>query len=709
MEKKSFLYSFRAVSLGCLIALTAVVSCKKDSGDNPEPTPEPEPEPEFVTRTFALTPQALASKAAVGGTAISWSDGDVVNVFDDQGTALSAKVASDSITVDLATAAATVYVAYPYSADATLSGGVFTTAFPSVQRAVDGSAATDAIVLAGSAAVTGNAVGMSCASAFLKFTVAEEDVMSVRVESLGGEKISGKAQIGQDGTVTLAADADTAVTLTGGLKNGSSYLAAIAPQTISGYKIQVTYSSGDVYEVTVTPPSETGGEGESATTATYTFEAGSVYDCGTLPGFSSASLNQALFVSVDGSGDKSGRNWGNTLSLAQFRDSLNAVANGMRFYLMAGTYALPQSDAGFSFGDFADARAVHVYGGYNPSSKGVDREKRTGTTTITGGGSYPILNVANNGRIDFDGITFTGGSTAANNSGSLVYVNGNNAAASQVTFSNCTITDNKWSSTSSSLIYVYKGIARLDRCTVSGNEGPKFDLAYTKEAGALLYVYRTLVTDNNPTNGGPHYGYIIQNGGTTFIVNSTLRNNRGTTGRKGAIQDQCGMVIANSTIVETGNGTGENGTVLRTTTSRGISFMTNSIILNTNNADGWNSLWVESGSWQSKGYNLLSKCDVKSASLTYTSSDTDVQTTTDALGLTWTSPSFVWSGSFDGFTKTTQAAVEEAIKGFAPSYNGQASGENFLTWAESRGGLAVDQVGNARDGSAIWPGSYEKH
>lgn len=70
---------------------------------------------------------------------------------------------------------------------------------------------------------------------------------------------------------------------------------------------------------------------------------------------------------------------------------------------------------------------------------------------------------------------------------------------------------------------------------------------------------------------------------------------------------------------------------------------------------------------------------------------------------------YVWDGVCDGFTKTSLASIKPLINGTT------TVGSGFLTWLESDDlkvngveALAVDIRGNARNTSAMWPGSYEQ-
>jgi hypothetical protein len=79
--------------------------------------------------------------------------------------------------------------------------------------------------------------------------------------------------------------------------------------------------------------------------------------------------------------------------------------------------------------------------------------------------------------------------------------------------------------------------------------------------------------------------------------------------------------------------------------------------------------------------------------------------TVSGLGMTWNAAGYyMWNGTVDGFTNAKLTDVENAVKG-----NNLA----FYNWLQEVGGgknpLAYDQLGNARNTSAMWPGAYEKH
>ena len=73
-----------------------------------------------------------------------------------------------------------------------------------------------------------------------------------------------------------------------------------------------------------------------------------------------------------------------------------------------------------------------------------------------------------------------------------------------------------------------------------------------------------------------------------------------------------------------------------------------------------------------------------------------------------TAKAYLWDGVCDGFTSTSLSAVKSLISGT------NSIGPDFLAWLESedlkvngKEALAVDIRGNARNTTAMWPGSYE--
>ena len=90
--------------------------------------------------------------------------------------------------------------------------------------------------------------------------------------------------------------------------------------------------------------------------------------------------------------------------------------------------------------------------------------------------------------------------------------------------------------------------------------------------------------------------------------------------------------------------------------------------------------------------------------------------TTASLGISWNTDGYYqWGGPASGFTKSTLAAVEQAVRNGCNRTAGPFSniGLEFYNWLQSlqtgRNPLAFDQAGNPRNTSAMWPGAYEKH
>lgn len=448
------------------------------------------------------------------------------------------------------------------------------------------------------------------------------------------------------------------------------------------------------------------------------------------------------FVSVEGAGDKSGLSWDNAMSMADFRAMISSdysaktaeqceAIDGKTFYFKQGSYCTTTSEKNrlkIQFPAYGKACNFTILGGYAASSAGQDltnRNPKTYETKFTG-------DLNNNGKADsgdtgifcldaycyitFDGCTFAHAAGVDTWKQKAFMLNTDVAGASVLlTLSNCKFYDLMAYKTSEAkfhggaAVWVCKNSAvRMNNCQITGCISTSRGGAIrTYDATSRVYLNNCSLYENKINDV---WGNAIQISNGNFAMNNTTVAKN--TGAGAAVCGGGNWLIVNSTIVNAHVSGNEHRDMTLRNESSGISnnaILVNSIVL----FDGEKpSIVIASGEERtltSKGYNLYGTvCTDKTISLgTFVTdpSDKDSMTIT-GLGLTWNTGYYSWNGSVSGFTGPKLSDVESVVKS-------TELGTDFYNWLQSleagKNPLALDQSGNSRSNTAMWPGAYEKH
>ena len=234
-------------------ALSLLTSCQL----HPEPAElQPEETDALVEMTFHLSDGARTSLA---GTDVLWEETDLVSVFDGKGNRRFA-VSGAGTTTDIrgrAGYAASYTLAYPYDAEATLSGSTLSMLLPEVQRPVpDGFDAAANLLCA----ITSNGTAlMKNVCGLLRFTLSGTDVCAVQFIPSGTEKICGRLTLSlSSGTPSVSAARNgmvTACPVSGTCFTPGNYYLSLVPGTLaSGFRVRISYQDGSVRERRFTAP-----------------------------------------------------------------------------------------------------------------------------------------------------------------------------------------------------------------------------------------------------------------------------------------------------------------------------------------------------------------------------------------------------------------------------------------------------------------------
>lgn len=230
--------ALRLLTLSAM-ALTALASCQKEAPESPASDSGNKQKLTFTARgEDAGSRTALASD-----NGILWNLTDNITVFS---AGIGSTYTVESLSADarsvtfsgISTLSDTYYALYPASNTASISGDIITATLPGTQVATAGSFA-DKTNLSVAKSSDSN-LYFKNVGALLAITVRNSGLTGITVESIGGEALTGTAQIAcNDGepsvTVTSAL---TQVTLSGSFEAGQTYYCTVFPGNFaSGFRI----------------------------------------------------------------------------------------------------------------------------------------------------------------------------------------------------------------------------------------------------------------------------------------------------------------------------------------------------------------------------------------------------------------------------------------------------------------------------------------
>lgn len=300
----------------------------------------------------------------------------------------------------------------------------------------------------------------------------------------------------------------------------------------------------------------------------------------------SASFATDYYVSVDGSGEKSGSSWENAIAFTEMCGKINEYENGDVFYFQGGTYYVPAKVSaisnGYSFVGASTGTPTVFSGDVNCdgvpnegdastllfiqlATKNGDDSKHFVLKNITFTGAYvnqaktSALRVDNSGRVDVQNCIF--------DKNVSVYSKDSNYGGpacllqrSTVNFTDCKFINNESIGRGGAIKLTSdgatKGYTTLNRCLVSGNKASSLGSAIFFNHGQELNIINSVITENVSGTEG-EVGAIFSIGADSnyarqiTLINSTVAGNMGgaqVLGRKDAV-----IRIANSIIV--GDGT----------------------------------------------------------------------------------------------------------------------------------------------------------
>ena len=252
------------------VAAIAAASCAKEIA--PE-TPQAGVQG-LIPMTFTAGTEDIESKVALqqDGMTLHWESTDMISVFDGAANnqfTTTGSGASAEFTGGVTATADTYYALYPYQASATYgldesaeNRPTIYAEVPAVQTAVAGSVPSNAFVAVAKSDNT-NRFKFNTICGYIKYTLNQDNVESITFSGNNNESITGKVKIyfNEDGTPNqtyVSGGMMPTVTLTGDLKNGETYYAAIRPTSFTkGMTVSILYKDGTRSHMTTeTAPAE---------------------------------------------------------------------------------------------------------------------------------------------------------------------------------------------------------------------------------------------------------------------------------------------------------------------------------------------------------------------------------------------------------------------------------------------------------------------
>ncbi len=190
-----------------LLAALALVSCAKEQNIPEEVVPQ-EPETTLQHMTFTGVTDDGLTKTTLDTSdwGIDWSTSDHIAVLagddDDTPADFQAQSAGRVTTFSGTSEAVTDYYAvFPYNAAFTTVGGKINASLPTSVAAVEGSFGANANLSVAKSTGTNNTFEFKNVGALVGVTVGQDDITGIKLEAIGGEKLSGNVTVNSDGTL----------------------------------------------------------------------------------------------------------------------------------------------------------------------------------------------------------------------------------------------------------------------------------------------------------------------------------------------------------------------------------------------------------------------------------------------------------------------------------------------------------------------------
>ena len=252
------------------------------------------------------------------------------------------------------------------------------------------------------------------------------------------------------------------------------------------------------------------------------------------------------FVTVDGAGEKTGKNWENAMGVAELNAFLAqpvdaegnqidaeahekaALLDGTTIHLAAGEYNLAgetYAPVKIEFTNYTKPVALTILGGYPAGlteKATTGRDAATNVTEFTGDNLCGIVELGNQTDVTFDGITFKNAAFTEN--GGAIDASAGETGECTLTVTNCKFTGNRNAEgKTGASMYLVNAAANIKNCYFANNYA-RNGSAINMGSGKGAVVVEDCIFEQNETF---NTSGAIQNGGKVAEVkNCTFKKNK---------------------------------------------------------------------------------------------------------------------------------------------------------------------------------------
>lgn len=606
------------------------------------------------------------TKTTVEGNKVSWQSGDRIGIIDNFEPDIchlfvTSESGSSASFVGEVSSLATAYMAvYPYdaSARANFSTGVITTTLSADQSLAPGEGTTALMTCK----TVDNTLLFHHAGGIVSFSLkASDHVSRVLFRGNAGESVAGDAAITVgDATVATAVSGSYSVSAipSGGetFADGTYYL-SVAPGTYSsGFSLHLFSDNHKEAEGTVS--------GEKVVACGGGFNLGTVSPASEKWKASVSKNQKDVYVSPNGTGEATGIDEANTMSLSDFTRIMNYgdgatgsssysayayksdLIKDKTFHLAAGTYPLSET--------------LHTYSDYGKGSVAFRIEGAGRDDTILDGSSCAgsALHVCSVSEPAIQGMTFR--NFSATNGGAIRIEN------SRITVYDCLFSHN--SATEGGAIYC--------------------------DAGSL-FLSGSVFKDNSATNGGHAVLSSSADEGFAGIHNCTFIASEGASGTD--VQSSSSMALTNNTFCSASSAPSHLCVQSQAEVANKVVLVGNIL----SDASGGGVASADGRYITSAGYNIYDHGH-------FTTEGGVDQSDVPSLTLSPDEAYFSWNGSTE-FAKPVLSTEEDIIAGVTLGASVTPTNilDLYIDWLRNDGGLYKD-IRKVNRNAQIWPGSYQE-
>lgn len=477
----------------------------------------------FNAIEFSAVPELTKTALSGEGTdkTVTWVKDDEIKIFYDGGSVLSkAETSGETTTFKAVLPQQDEYYAVYPSSVAEYADGAYSVSVPAIQ---------DGAFAKGNMSVAKLCDGVPSTfynvTSFVKVVVEDPSYTKVTVKAVGGENIAGKMAVtlDADGAPVIGEVSDGASEITLNVTAPGTYYVAIVPDVQLTKGLLAQYYKGAEQS------------GAYFLDRDFTIARSRIASMGTLE-----ERIGKFYVSVEGAGAKTGKDWANALDAAGFEALIRtrdtdqeamrahaAMLNGATIYFAGGEYVFSDKlTIGFNE-DYDQYVSITFDGSYTDGVKNLEN-----STVFSGNDDHRIASIWRWTKAIFNDCTFAKSKGGASSEAALKL----SYKDSYLIANNCTFRDNNNTSRAAGLA-IANGYAELNNCTFENNSascGAAFTVDNEGCGGAVVVKGGTIKGNSN--TGTDAAGAICNFGGGPLTVEDVTFEDNTSVANGGAFQ-----------------------------------------------------------------------------------------------------------------------------------------------------------------------------